>query len=63
MDAFHGFQLLVEQTTSFDLGAVSTEAQWEYIVSYCRSHPYEPIVRAVQEMQLKLLTRIHRIMY
>src|SRR6516162_572568 len=57
VSGFHGFQLLVQQTTSFDLGAVSPEAQWEYIVSYCRSHPHEGIVRGIQEMQLKLLKK------
>jgi hypothetical protein len=57
MSGFHGFQLLAEHRTCCDLGAVSPEAQWEYIVSYCRAHPYEGIVRAIQEMQLKLLKK------
>jgi hypothetical protein len=59
MSGFHGFQLLAQNTTSFDLAAASPEAQWEYIVSYCRSHPYEGIVRAIQEMQLKLLKKMN----
>ena len=57
MSGFHGFQLLLQNKSSFDLGAVSPEAQWEYIVSYCRSHPHEYIVRGIQEMQLKLLKK------
>jgi len=57
MSGFHGFQLLTQKTTSFDLGAASPEAQWEYIVSYCRSNPHEFIVRGIQEMQLKLLKK------
>jgi len=40
-----------------DLGAVSPEAQWEYVVSYCRSNPHEGIVRAIQEMQIKFLKK------
>jgi hypothetical protein len=61
MSGFHGFQLMTQQYSSFDLGAVSPEAQWEYIVSYCRSHPHEPIVRGIQEMQLKLLKKMNRL--
>jgi hypothetical protein len=57
MSGFHGFQLLTQRTTSFDLGAVSPEAQWEYIVSSCRSNPHEGIMRAIQEMQIKLLKK------
>jgi hypothetical protein len=57
MSGFHGFQFLIQQNNSFDLGAVSPEAQWEFIVSYCRSHPHEFIVRGIQEMQLKLLKK------
>jgi hypothetical protein len=57
MSGFNSFRLLTQQRTSFDLGAASPEAQWEYIVSYCRSNPAESIVRAIQEMQLKLLKK------
>jgi hypothetical protein len=57
MSGFNSFQLLTQRSTSFDLGAVSPEAQWEYVVSYCRSNPHEGIVRALQEMQLKLLKK------
>jgi hypothetical protein len=57
MSGFHGFQLLTQDSTSFDLGAVSPAAQWEFIVSYCRSHPHEQIVRGIQELQLKLLKK------
>jgi hypothetical protein len=57
MSGFNSFQLLTQNTASFDLGAASPEAQWEYIVSYCRSHPHEFVVRAIQEMQLKLLKK------
>jgi hypothetical protein len=33
MSGFHGFQLLTQDSTSFDLGAVSPAAQWETIAS------------------------------
>jgi hypothetical protein len=55
--AFMVFQLLTQDSTSFDLGAVSPAAQWEFIVSYYRSHPHEQIVRGIQELQLKLLKK------
>jgi hypothetical protein len=57
MSGFNSFQLLTQQRTSFDLGAASPEAQWEYIVSYCQSNPAESIVRGIQEMQLRLLKK------
>jgi len=57
MSGFNGYSLLVNKTSPFDLGATSPEAQWEYIVSYCRSHPTEFIVKAIQEVQLKLLSK------
>jgi len=55
MSGFNGYSLLINRGSPFDLEAASPEAQWEYIVSYCRSHPAELIVKAVQEVQLKLL--------
>jgi hypothetical protein len=54
MSGFNGYSYMVKGGT-FDLGSASTEAQWEYIVSFCRSNPNTPIVKAIQEMQLKLL--------
>jgi hypothetical protein len=57
MSGFNSFQLMTQDRSSFDLGAASPEAQWEYIVSYCRSNPQEFIVRGIQEMQLKLLKK------
>jgi hypothetical protein len=57
MSGFNGYSLMVNKTSPFDLGATSPEAQWEYIVSYCRSHPTDFIVKAIQEVQLKLLKK------
>lgn len=57
MSGFNGYSLMVNQRSPFDLGAVSTEAQWEFIVSYCRSHPAELIVKAIQDLELKLLAK------
>jgi hypothetical protein len=57
MSGFNSYSYLIKNDAPFDLGAASTEAQWETIVSYCRSHPYDPIVRAIQDMQLKLLKK------
>ncbi len=54
MSGFNGYSYMVKGRT-FDLGSTSTEAQWEYIVSFCRSNPNTPIVKAIQEMQLRLL--------
>jgi len=54
MSGFNGYSYLVKGRT-FDLGSASPEAQWEYIVSFCRSNPNTPIVKAIQEMQLRLL--------
>jgi hypothetical protein len=54
MSGFNGYSYMVKGRT-FDLGSASTEAQWEYIVSFCRSNPNAPIVKAIQEMQLRLL--------
>src|SRR4051794_448637 len=50
MSGFNGYSLLVNKTSPFDLGATSPEAQWEYIVSYCRSHPTDFIIKAIQEL-------------
>jgi hypothetical protein len=57
MSGFNGYSYLVKGGT-YDLGSASPEAQWEYIVSFCRSNPNTIIVRALQEMQAKLLTVI-----
>jgi hypothetical protein len=57
MSGFNGYSLLVSRSSPFDLGAVTPEAQWEFIVSYCRSHPVELIVKAIQDLQLKLLAK------
>jgi len=54
MSGFNGYSYMVKGRT-FDLGSASPEAQWEYIVSFCRSNPNTPIVKAIQEMQLRLL--------
>ena len=54
MSGFNEHSYMVKGRT-FDLGSASTEAQWEYIVSFCRSNPDTPIVKAIQEMQLRLL--------
>jgi hypothetical protein len=50
----YGYSYMVKGKT-FDLGSASPEAQWEYIVSFCRSNPNAPIVKAIQEMQFRLL--------
>jgi hypothetical protein len=57
MSGFNSYSLLLNQTSPFDLGATSPEAQWEYIVSYCRSHPADFIVKAIQDLELKLLKK------
>jgi hypothetical protein len=57
MSGFNGYSLMVNKTSPFDLGATSPEAQWEYIVSYCRSHPHDFIIKAIQDVQLKLLKK------
>jgi hypothetical protein len=57
MSGFNGYSYLVKGGT-YDLGSASPEAQWEYIVSFCRSNPNTEIVRVIQEMQAKLLTVI-----
>lgn len=57
MSGFNSYALLFNQAAPFDLGAARPEAQWEYIVSYCRSHPADYIVKAVQDMELKLLKK------
>jgi hypothetical protein len=54
MSGFNGYSYNVNGAT-YDLGSTSPEAQWEYIVSFCRSNPNTPIVRAIVEMQNKLL--------
>jgi hypothetical protein len=54
MSGFNGYSFMVKGRT-FDLGSASTEAQWEYIVSFCRSNPNTGIVKAIQEMQVRLL--------
>lgn len=54
MSGFNSYSYMLKGRT-FDLGAASTEAQWEYIVSFCRSNPNAPIVKAIQEMQFRLL--------
>ena len=54
MSGFNGHSYMVKGRT-FDLGSASAEAQWEYIVSFCRSNPNTPIIKAIQEMQLRLL--------
>src|ERR1700730_6635261 len=38
MSGFNGYSLLIGGK-SYDLSAASHEAQWEYIVSFCRSNP------------------------
>jgi hypothetical protein len=55
MSGFNGYSYMVNGGT-YDLGSASTDAQWEYIVSFCRSNPNTPIVKAIQEMQRRLLT-------
>src|SRR5262245_6826520 len=50
MSGFNGYSLGINRGY-IDLGAASQEAQWEYIVSYCRSHPDNYIVHAVQNLQ------------
>jgi hypothetical protein len=57
MSGFNGYSLMINKGSPFDLGAASPEAQWEYIVSYCRSHPHDFIVKAIQDVQLKLLKK------
>jgi hypothetical protein len=57
MPGFNGYSLMVNRTSPFDLAANSTEVQWEYVVSYCRSHPADSIVKALLEMQSKLLKK------
>jgi len=57
MSGFNGYSLMISKGSPFDLGAASPEAQWEYIVSYCRSHPHDFIVKAIQDVQLKLLKK------
>ena len=57
MSGFNGYSLMVNKTSPLDLGATSAEVQWEYIVSYCRSHPTDFIVKAIQDLQLKLLQK------
>lgn len=57
MSGFNSYALLINQASPFNLGAASTDAQWEYIVSYCRSHPADYIVKAIQDMELKLLKK------
>jgi hypothetical protein len=54
MSGFNGYSYMVNGRT-FDLGSASPEAQWEYIVSFCRSNPNTFIVKAIQEMQVRLL--------
>jgi hypothetical protein len=58
MSGFNGYSYMVNGGT-FDLGSTSPEAQWEYIVSFCRSNPNTPIVKAIQEMQVRLLKVMH----
>jgi hypothetical protein len=57
MSGFNGYSLMINKRSPFDLGAASPEAQWEYIVSYCRSHPHDFIIKAIQDVQLKLLKK------
>jgi hypothetical protein len=57
MSGFNGYSLMINKGSPFDLGAASPEAQWEYIVSYCRSHPHDFIIKAIQDVQLKLLKK------
>ena len=47
VSGFNGHAMTVGQGAPFDVEAASPEAQWEYIVSYCRSHPHEAIARAI----------------
>ena len=57
MSGFNGYSFMIDKGSPFDLGAASPDAQWEYIVSYCRSHPHDYIVKAIQDLQLKLLKK------
>jgi hypothetical protein len=53
MSGFNAHSLGIDKS-SINLGAVSTKAQWEYLVSHCRSHPADAIVLAVMRLQSML---------
>ena len=57
MSGFNGYSLMINKGSPFDLVLRAPEAQWEYIVSYCRSHSHDFIVKAIQDVQLKLLKK------
>jgi|SRR5712671_5048516 len=49
MSGFNMYSLGINRGSNVNLGAVSTEVQWEYIVSHCRTHPADYIVQARPE--------------
>lgn len=57
MSGFNGYSMLIDRGSPFDLGAASLDTQWEFMVSYCRSHPTDFIIQAIQDMQVKLLLK------
>jgi len=57
LSGFNSYWLVGGNPAPFDLGKVTQEIQWEYIVSYCQSHPAAFIIKAIQDLQLKLLQK------
>jgi hypothetical protein len=55
LSGYNAYSLLIGHGSPFDLEAARPESQWEYIVSYCRTHPTDAIVKAIQDLQIKLL--------
>lgn len=56
MSGFNGYSLGINKGY-VNLGTVSAEVQWEYLVSHCRSHPADHIVQAIQGLQVNVLKR------
>lgn len=60
MSGFNGYSYMIGNNRTFNLGAASPAAQWEYLVSFCRSNPHLSLVRGIQDLQLKLLPPVDR---
>lgn len=58
MSGFNSYSLGINRGY-VNLGAVSNEVQWEYLVSHCRSHPADSIVDAVISLQVNVLKRVN----
>jgi hypothetical protein len=46
---------LQDEHKLFDLGAVSIEEQWAYLVTYCRNNPADEVGLAVDDLIMRML--------